>query len=44
MYLEEATCQAESLASKSQELEMELFKEKEERKRLLFLLTHFRVF
>ncbi|KAH0709896.1 hypothetical protein KY290_012298 [Solanum tuberosum] len=34
IYLEETTCQAESLASKNQELEMELFKEKEERKRI----------
>lgn len=34
IYLEETTCQAESLASKNQELEMELFKEKEECKRI----------
>ncbi|XP_055800636.1 zinc finger CCCH domain-containing protein 13 isoform X2 [Solanum dulcamara] len=34
IYLEETTCQAESLASKNQELEMELFKEREERKRI----------
>lgn len=41
MYLEEATCQAESLASKSQELEMELFKEKEERKRIALKAKQF---
>ncbi|CAN4094172.1 unnamed protein product [Withania somnifera] len=34
IYLEETTCQAESLAAKNQELEMELFKEKEECERI----------
>ncbi|MCE3216278.1 hypothetical protein HAX54_005842 [Datura stramonium] len=34
IYLEETTCQAESLASKVQDLEMELFKEKDECKRI----------
>ncbi|XP_060209568.1 zinc finger CCCH domain-containing protein 13 isoform X2 [Lycium barbarum] len=33
IYLEETTCEAEELASKVQDLEMELFKEKEECKR-----------
>ncbi|XP_010313667.1 zinc finger CCCH domain-containing protein 13 isoform X2 [Solanum lycopersicum] len=41
IYLEETTCQAESLASKNQELEMELFKEKEERKRITLKTKQF---
>ncbi|KAF3628084.1 putative traB domain-containing protein-like [Capsicum annuum] len=41
IYLEETTCQAESLSSKIQDLEMELFKEKDECKRITSKMKKF---